>query len=369
MNRVRISIVAVAAGAVAAAVVLVWARGVDAEHRPAHDGGAVATVEVIRTDLSTSRSLRGSLGFGVPRPVKSGREGVVTWLPTPGTAVRRGEVLFRLNDEAVPLFTGSPPLFRTLSERNTVGRDVAMVVENLKALGYSVGTQPRAGERVTGSPSASPATVTVKAGEGVLTSQVITALKKWQRDRGLPEDGRLDVGDVAVLPGAVRVDAVASHVGDAATGTLMTVTSTTKVVTVQAPVAEVDFLREGDAATVRLPSGTELPGTVGAIATVAAQQEGAQGGTQTLAVTVNLANPDAAGPLDGAEATVTVAGETRTGVLAVPVNALLALREGGYALQLPDGTLIAVTTGLFSRGLVEVTGDGVRAGLRVVTTS
>jgi hypothetical protein len=56
-------------------------------------------------------------------------------------------------------------------------------------------------------------------------------------------------------------------------------------------------------------------------------------------------------------------------VLAVPVNALLALREGGYALQLPDDTLLPVETGLFAMGLVEVTGEGLREGLAVVTTS
>jgi hypothetical protein len=52
-------------------------------------------------------------------------------------------------------------------------------------------------------------------------------------------------------------------------------------------------------------------------------------------------------------------------VLAVPVNALLALAGGGFALQPTNGSLIAVKTGLFANGMVEVTGTGVHAGLEV----
>jgi hypothetical protein len=56
-------------------------------------------------------------------------------------------------------------------------------------------------------------------------------------------------------------------------------------------------------------------------------------------------------------------------VLAVPVTALLATADGGYAVQAagPHGRLIPVTTGLFDNatGLVAVTGAGLTAGLRV----
>lgn len=362
--------------AIAAGSAIVWIRTVGGDDTAAAAPAAVATVAITRTDVSTSRLLSGSLGFGAPRPVKSLREGVVTWLPQPGATIGRGEVLFRLNDQPVPLLLGSPPLYRTLSARNTVGRDVAMVAANLTALGYAIGAQPKPGETVsqeaTGvSPSSSappsgPARTTVKAGDGVLTSALIGAIKKWQRDRGLPADGSLEVGDVTVLPAPVRVDSVAGLVGDAADGSLMSVTPTTKVVTVQSPAAEVGSLHEGDPATVRLPDGTQLPAAVGSIATVAAQ-EGQQ--AQAVAVTITLENPDAAGPLDGAGVSVEIAGETHRGVLTVPVGALLALREGGYAVQLEDGRLLSVKTGLFSRGMVEISGDGLGEGLKVVTAS
>ena len=62
----------------------------------------------------------------------------------------------------------------------------------------------------------------------------------------------------------------------------------------------------------------------------------------------------------------------------VPVSALVALAEGGYAIEIvtgkaADGTnvtkLIAVTPGLFADGFVAVTGDQVQAGQNVVVPS
>ncbi|WP_213451268.1 peptidoglycan-binding protein [Rhizomonospora bruguierae] len=363
-----------------------WLRGRSGHAAPADPAVAVRTVQVARADLSTSHTLRGSLGYGLDRPVKGSREGVVTWLPGPGAVIKRGKPLYRVDDEAVSLFFGSPPLYRTLAARNTVGRDVAMVAANLSALGYSIGKQPRAGTTVTpeapppaadqgGGATSAPATpsrVTVRKGDGVLTADLIQAVKRFQRDNGLPADGRLAVGDVVVLSGPVRVETLSAQVGDAAAGQLMSVTPTTKVVTVQAAVTEVGGLKTGDAVTIRLPDGTETPGRIGSIGLVASQGGGdpaGPGGGPSVAVTVTLDDHKAVSRLDGADVEVDVAGETRTGVLAVPVNALLALREGGYAVQLPDGGLVAVKTGLFARGMVEVTGTGLSEGLEVVTAS
>jgi hypothetical protein len=65
--------------------------------------------------------------------------------------------------------------------------------------------------------------------------------------------------------------------------------------------------------------------------------------------------------LDGSTVDVVVAVDERTDVLTVPVNALLALAEGGYGLEIvaDDGTssIVAVETGLFANGQVEVTGE------------
>jgi multidrug efflux pump subunit AcrA (membrane-fusion protein) len=88
-------------------------------------------------------------------------------------------------------------------------------------------------------------------------------------------------------------------------------------------------------------------------------------------VTVALDDPRAGGRLDQAPVDVYVTTQSRKGVLAVPVTALLALQEGGYAVEVVDAAgqhhLVAVQLGVFSGGMVEVAGAGLRAGMKVVT--
>ena len=54
------------------------------------------------------------------------------------------------------------------------------------------------------------------------------------------------------------------------------------------------------------------------------------------------------------------------------VAALLALAEGGYGVQVVDGSttrIVAVRTGLFADGKVEISGNGLRAGMKVAVPS
>ena len=339
----------VLAGAVAVAV---WARGAQAPVAPRARQIPLGTVEIKRTDLSTSRTLRGALGYGTPRVLKSAREGVVTWLPRPGQVLMRGSPVYAVNDEPVPLFLGTTPLYRTLHEPGTAGRDVATVLKNLTALGYATGEK-------------APAT---RSGDVVLTDGLIAAVKRWQRDRRMADDGVLEAGDVVVMSAPVRVDTVTAGVGDSAAGDLLSVTPTTRTVTAQVGVAEAASLVKGDPVTLRMPDGATAPGRIGAIANVAtAAAEEQPGSPQEVAVTIETkVSPRG---LDGGGVDISVPGRTRKRVLAAPVTALLALREGGYALQLPDERLLPVRTGLFAMGMVEVSGPGITEGLTVVTTS
>lgn len=364
-----------------------WYGRHEAPERSADAPIAVESAAIVKTDMSTAESLPGTLGYGTARQVKGGRDGIVTWLPKPGSSVKRGKQLFRVDDQPVPLFYGGMPLFRTLQETGTAGRDVRIIATNLKALGYSIGTQPGAGETVTRTrpappsptPSASAAPpgtvttrVTVRKGEGVLTRSLIAAIKNWQQDTALPVTGRIGVGDVAVLPSAVRVDSVTAQLGDSAAAPLMSVTTTAKVITVTAELAQAGAIEQGDRVTVVLPDDKSVPGEVVAVGRVVQSGNGEAGdpnATPKLAVTVTVDDANTVARLDAAEVQVTFAAETRKGVLAVPIGALVALSEGGYAVQIAGGGLVAVETGLFAKGLVEVTGDGLAEGTNVVTTS
>lgn len=365
--------------AVAIAGGAVWFLRRETPAPPAAAPVTVDTAAVVRTDLSATVSLTGTLGYGRPEPVKGGKDGIVTWLPRPGATIARGEQLYRVADRPVPLFYGSMPLYRDLAQPGTVGRDVRIIARNLEALGYEIGSQPGPGETITrpapapaaGKPKPKPRQITVRTGEGVLTSSLMKAVKRWQQDTELPVTGHIAVGDVSVLPGAVRVATVTALLGDGADTPLLTVTPTAKVVTALAAVAEAGTIHRGDRVTVVLPGDKSVAGKVAAVAT-AVQQDEAEGtnAEQKRAVTVTVDDPRKLDGIDAATVQVDLVGETRKDVLAVPVGALVALSEGGYAVQVAEGgALVAVETGMFAKGLVEVTGAGLAEDLQVVTTS
>lgn len=313
---------------------------------------AVSTVAIQRTNLANTQTFSGTLGFGTPQPLKGAGEGVVTKLPKAGDVAERGKPLYSVNGVPVPVFFGDTPLYRKLDNPDLQGPDVAVVADNLAALGYKVGTRPKDRTRTP------------------FSAAISEALKKWQKAAGLADTGTLDVGQVVVLSGPMRASTVTAQLGDAVTTPLMTLTPTSKVVTIQVDATGVGAIKSGVAAVIVRPDTHEVPGKVTDISSTVdgSVKEGSQGPPK-IAVTVTPDNPDDLGQYDSASVQVKITTETHPGVLAVPVAALVALREGGYAVQLPDGTLKAVTTGMFAKDLVEITGAGIAEGMRVVTTS
>ena len=84
-------------------------------------------------------------------------------------------------------------------------------------------------------------------------------------------------------------------------------------------------------------------------------------------VTVRLEAGKGVDAFDQAPVLVRVETEAERDALAVPVGALLALAGGGYALELADThRLVPVEVGAFADGYVQVTGDGIDEGTRVV---
>ncbi|WP_198041381.1 peptidoglycan-binding domain-containing protein [Micromonospora chokoriensis] len=357
---------------VVAAVTLVVAvgAGVGALALRRHPGEDVAsappqvtTTTVTRADLSDTRSLNGTLGFGPEGLVKGAGEGVVTRLPKVGDTVTRGKPLYWVNDRPVPVLFGGVPLFRTLDKPGLVGSDVRILWDNLKALGYRTGVQPSRGTDGT----------KIATGQALLTASLVAAIKKWQQDLGLDPTGTIGVGQVAVLTGPVRVSAVKALPGDPVAGELLAVTEKAKLVTVQVGATEVGTITVGAAVVVALPDGTEIPAKVASISQTV-RGGGSDGGTgqgtpPTVEVLVGPTRAADVAKLDAATVQVRFTTTIHKNVLAVPVGALVALREGGHALQLPDGALVAVETGMFARGLVEISGPGVTEGLDVVTAS
>ena len=129
----------------------------------------------------------------------------------------------------------------------------------------------------------------------------------------------------------------------------------------------------GDAVSVLLPDGkTTTAGHVRDISRVAQSGSGQDNNGPTVNVTITLDHPEESGNLDQAPVNVNITDASVHGVLAVPINALVALSEGGDAVEVVTGGtrhLVPVQTGLFSDTMVEVSGPGIAEGMLVEVPS
>jgi multidrug efflux pump subunit AcrA (membrane-fusion protein) len=170
--------------------------------------------------------------------------------------------------------------------------------------------------------------------------------------------GSLSLGSVIFEPNAIRVSSVPGSLGGPAAGQLLAATSDRHVVQIPVSTSEETGVAVGDAVTVTLPNGTNTPGKITSVGTVATGNST----NATIQVTVALTHPSAAGTLDQAPVTVYVTVGTASNVLVVPVAALVAQSSGGYAVEVIGSgdtrRLVPVTVGIFddNSGVVQVTG-------------
>jgi hypothetical protein len=356
------------------------------------------TATVTRTDVVERQQVAGTLGYGdsVTVPGQSaggsgssgaggssgggssgaggggqGQDGILTRLPAVGAVLARGQALYEADGHPVPLWYGSRPGWRAFQLGMTDGPDVRQLEANLVALGYDPNRA-----------------ITV---DGHYSWATAAAVKRWQKASGRARTGAVPLGQVVFLPGPVRVATVTATPGaPVPSGTaILTATSTRPQVTVALEAALQQLVRRGDRVEVVLPDGKATRGTVARVGRVATQPstgsgqnggqnegeggdggDGSGSGQATVQVTIRLANPKAAGGLDQAPVQVAITTQAAQGVLAVPINALLAQPGGGYAVQLVAGNdrqRVAVRTGLFDEtaGLVEIQGAGLAEGATV----
>jgi peptidoglycan hydrolase-like protein with peptidoglycan-binding domain len=351
-----------AVGVVAAGSVAVAATGFgfDLASSSKQSGGRSdlppATAKVSRQTLVDRRSETGDLGYGGTTSVSSRLSGTLTGLASTGSFVRRGQSLYRVDDSPVVLLYGPLPAYRALSP-GTEGADVEQFERNLHALGFT-------GFDV----------------DDEYTSATASAVKEWQDDLGLPETGTVDLGRVVYAKGAVRIDSQNVALGGAVQpgAAVLAYTGTSRAVTVDLNMNDQRLARKGRAVTVKLPNDKRVRGTISKVETVVdSSGDGNDGGgggdgsndpTTKIRVTVALAADKALSGLGDASVDVGFTVSQRRNVLTVPVAALLALAEGGYGVQVVDGTIariVAVETGMFADGRVEITGSGLSDGMTV----
>jgi peptidoglycan hydrolase-like protein with peptidoglycan-binding domain len=230
------------------------------------------------------------------------------------------------------------------------GSDVAELNANLDALGYARG--------LTGD---------------AFTPATAAAIRRLQAAHDEYASGQLLVGSVVFEPGTIRVTSLPPTVavGAAVTpGLVLSATGTALQVDIQLDPALEGEVRAGDPVTITLPNYQTTPGRITQVSSVATP--GQNGSAPTIAVDAVPTDPAAIGNLDQAPVNVLITTGRVSNALVVPVDALLALENGGYAVEevAANGVhhLVAVTTGLFddADGLVQVSGPGLAAGQRVV---
>jgi hypothetical protein len=132
--------------------------------------------------------------------------------------------------------------------------------------------------------------------------------------------------------------------------------------------ADQDIVNIGDFVDVELPNGETIVTTISFIDQVVTQSQSGD----FVEVILSISNPDELNIFDEAPVDVFITTEVSKDILYVPVNALLALAEGGYALEIYDGssgddlsniksgqdtTYVGVEIGVFTDGYVEVKGN------------
>ena len=328
---------------------------------PRHTGPAtaavpVATAAVVRTNLATTTQMSGTIGYADSYTITAQLPGTITALPGPGAVVTRGHPAFEVDGSGVFLFYGTRPAWRSFVIGMTPGPDVLELEQNLAALGY-------AGDIYV---------------DDTFTWGTDEAIRRWQLATGQPDTGHIDLGRITFAPGAVRVNGDVATLGGAAEPgqPVISASSPDPVVNVPVPAAQTFLVHPGDRVTVTMPSGATSTGRVVGISSIATAATGsAESGGQssapngpqpaTVPAVVSLDHPSAAAHLDGAPVTVNVTDRRVSGVLAVPVTALVALAGGGYGVWVEAAGsrhIVAVTTGLFANALVQVTASQIQAG-------
>jgi hypothetical protein len=356
--------------AVTGAVLLVAVTAVGAV--ALSDGGHTAagaqaaplnTGTVERGALSDAISQYGILTYraradGSPYAMFNQARGTYTELPRVGDRVGCGELLYRVDDNAVLLLCGSTPAYRSLAVGES-GPDVAEINANLVQLGYATRAQ-------------------LDPSSHAFSTETASALEKLQSRLGEDRTGSLGLGRAIFLPEPVRISAVTAELGGAAQpgAPIARATSSTLSVQVALDPSQQAEVKAGERAQITLPDNSSVTGRVDRIGRVAQVTTGQSAGTAgaTIPAYISLDDPEQAGGLDQAPVQVEIRIKGVRNALSVPVTAIVGKSGGGFAVEVVRAggrrDLVGVKLGLFDTagGRVQVAGD-VHVGDRVVVPS
>jgi hypothetical protein len=265
-----------------------------------------------------------------------------------------------VSGQPVVLLYGSTPAYRSLSEgtwaSDVTGPDVEELNADLVTLGYATSAE------------LSPASDEF----GYWTT---VGVERLQAALGVTQNGTLALGQAVFLPTAARVTSVSALLGATAQAgqPVMSATSTARQVSIPLDADQQSEVAVGEHVTITLPNNQITPGAITSVGTVATTPSASSSSSSPIiTVLVKPNDPAATGSWDQAPVQVSITTGAVRNVLVVPVDALLALSGGGYAVEVAGGDgihqLVPVSLGIFddADGLVQVSGPGLSAGRRVV---
>ena len=360
-SLLTVSALVVAGAAIAVVVANPFAGNGGTPGGLADNADPTSVTTVSQGDISSQTQVSGTVGYSGSYTVVNQAQGTITWLPTIGQVVSEGHVLYNVSASPVVLLYGATPGFRTLSEgatdSATSGPDVAELNYDLVALGYLTSAD-------------------IAAEPSDFTAYTKAGVEELQAALGVPQNGVFTLGQVVFLPSAARITAVGQNAvigGMAQPGSqILTASSTNRVVTIDLNPDQQGDVAVGDKVTITLPNGQNTTGTVTSVGTVATNSGGNGNSSPTISVLVTPDNPSAAGNLDQAPVQISITQGSAKNAFIVPVDALLPLSTGGYALEVIGAkgvhNLEPVNLGLFddANEQVQVSGPGVHAGQRIV---
>ncbi|NNC79275.1 MAG: hypothetical protein HKN94_03890 [Acidimicrobiales bacterium] len=358
--------------------------------RDTSDGSASVAEEVVTStaeaetrDLRSYEEWAGVLQSGPTANVTASTRGTVTRNAEVGAAITLGDAIAEIDGQPVVALYGAVPQFRALDSNSDDGADIRQLEENLVALGYDP-----------------DGTVTV---DEDYTTNTGLMVERWETDLGFETpDTIVDAGQIAFVAGPSEVasrTAVGSLVN---TGqpllTAVTLAKSGFVANDAAPPADaVTFPIDDDAETdeagrplsrweeaqgsisvevdvdesdsfplgldveVELPDGQVIAARVESVSDVARTLQQGQNSITVVDVAIQ--------PLDELDSSFTtgpvvvrVEDQAIIGATVIPVRALVALAEGGHAVEVEGRGLVGVELGSFDDGWVEITNGAIAPG-------
>ena len=229
------------------------------------DAAAPNTVAIGRQDIVRNDEFDGTLGYGTAAPLVLAGSGTLTRLPRSGQLVEPGDAIVDVDGRPVLTALGDVPMWRDLGPGVDDGADVAEVEHMLDRLGYATDYDVTVDEE--------------------WTSATTRAVKAFQDDHGQDDDGTISLGELLVVPGALRVDSVGGVPGMAVAEPAIEATGAEQVVQIDVDVDEVGRFAIGDALTIELPGDSTVTGTVASIEPAATAGDG--GSTLPVDLTVD----------------------------------------------------------------------------------